>query len=396
MVVTETSKRISFDGYSLALILIVLPPVLPFMPGALTHYSPIILLIVFCSFYLLAKRSVLLHKEVSLILLALFLLSVASTMVAFAIKGYPVIADDLTDFIRLVGILLIFTVGYNIGVNSVRPSLIVIFLAVCLFRLYVWLAGLESLNNFYGGQSHRFSGFTASINYMWFPLCVGYLIISESVKHNRLGGWILLAYLIVCLISIFLAGSRTSFLAFMLGVLAYYAVSYSLAKSVVWICISGLAIYLSLNYVIESEIGFVSRVDRFSSLLYSADYESFGGENARLELWKRVWTDHVVQNVFMGSGPAKSVVRYTDNSYLMTLFRYGILGLLVELTLYFYLLRKLLAASHYNKAALTVGIPIMLAYFFSGLTSVPFYETTVPYVLFLLLGALISPRKRAY
>lgn len=79
-------------------------------------------------------------------------------------------------------------------------------------------------------------------------------------------------------------------------------------------------------------------VSKFNELKYifSVQPMEIKNLNARFNLWERAYKNEILPHFIIGQGSAKSMITIIDNSFLMSLYRYGILGLLLEFAIYDY------------------------------------------------------------
>ena len=89
---------------------------------------------------------------------------------------------------------------------------------------------------------------------------------------------------------------------------------------------------------------------------------------------------------------AKSEITITDNSYLMSLYRYGILGLSIELLIlgFFLTLTAKKCFSGYSFSVYVLPLIFTAANLFSSFFANNMYELKLPYIQFLLIGYFSS------
>jgi len=255
-------------------------------------------------------------------------------------------------------------------------------------------SSLGILSSFYNSKEHRFSGLMPGINYAWFPLVV--LIGFGTALYQRQTFskiWFLLACMVV-LVTLMLSASFTSIICFFsfififMGLLSFNR--YGVCAIVVMACailICGLAGFVLLEYIIKNSIGFSGKFVLLMDFIEDGDTSSFSSLNKRFDVWQYALT-LINEKPLTGYGANKSGLRYTDNTYVMTIYRYGLIGLMFEISVYISLM-YLFLKRFLNKENILLSafsISIIVAYLISGFTANSFYELKLPYVFFTVIG----------
>jgi O-antigen ligase len=106
----------------------------------------------------------------------------------------------------------------------------------------------------------------------------------------------------------------------------------------------------------------------------------------RFLMWDAAWTD-ISNRLIIGHGSNKTGLTILDNSYLMSIYRYGVIGLFLELSLYALIIRNCIRD---NSSDWVAGLTLIFlsAFLVAGTTATVFYELKLPYIFMLLAGAL--------
>ncbi len=116
--------------------------------------------------------------------------------------------------------------------------------------------------------------------------------------------------------------------------------------------------------------------------------------NARFNLWKIIYKNEILSHPIIGQGSAKSVITIADNSFLMSLYRYGIIVLLLEFAIYISLFLKYIRyIKEEDSEIYLIPIILLFGYLISCITSSGFYELKLPYFLFFIFGFFIIKLK---
>jgi len=207
----------------------------------------------------------------------------------------------------------------------------------------------------------------------------------------------LVAYFVIfslALGSLLLSASFTSIIATFVAIASYWVFRELLIrKNMLRVLISAVGVLVILyglvsflELVSESDVQMAGKFTLITKFVTSGSIESFPSLVQRFYVWGEVLSE-VEKEFWFGHGPAKAVLRYTDNSYLMTLFRYGALGLLLEITLYISFLGgmiyRLIAT---GSKLMLIPLSLLSAFLIAAITTNVFYELRVPYLVFLIFG----------
>ena len=367
-----------------------LPSVILALPSPLSNYA-----VYFFRITLMVALLIIIRPRVDGVVLAfslLLLLSVLLGNVAGNLSYNSIIIDDFIDVFRPVIFFGCITIGFSCSrkLSSIEFSdfLIITFLALTVFLTFSWFVDLPLVNNLYNSQGHRFSGLTAAINYVWAPFVIVYgiwLLSAGPIRRPVLN----LFFFGIFFFAVIFSGSRTGFVIYVIFLLFYAFRRLDLTKIVI-VAIGVVLMVFALQALVEYEVGFVGRIRKILVLVMTADLESFGGDNDRWTVWSYALNNYIYENFIFGVGGGKSIMRFLDSQYLLSLFRYGIFGVLIELSFIAFLASRLLG----NRLT---RYPFFL--FFSclavgSITSIPLYETQLVFLIPLFYGILLGESQR--
>jgi len=320
------------------------------------------------------------------------------------LQGYvssnQLVINDFAEPIRVLGLLTFFSLGascYSLVKKRDLELFLNIYLIISLLLLLGWIFGwIFSLGifDFYITRGGRYSGLLASVNYVWVSsvLSVGIVVLyynNTDVNFKYL--LTLLLIIFVSLVSIILSGGRASILGFLLASIILVLFSGKKARRLSYSILSVIVVSLLLLMAHFQEGSFfpqfertVSRMGELIIAIQYVDLTQVAAFEARVNMWQRAW-GHINERFLFGHGSSKAGIRVIDNTYLMSLYRYGLIGLLLELMIYFSFLILAIKKAFKNNMYL-LPIAFVLAYFISGITSSPFYELKTPYILTFLMG----------
>ena len=391
-------------GFSLYLLLM-FPPMLPFLGSTeISKQASLILLLVVGGVLLSYRRRVKIDF-VFLVLLFYALYCFLSTVVKQGFIGGSLLINDLFESTRVMFIALFYLYGFNLiryrqfnffdNVQHWKIFLVFSALVVVSFILKDGYLGL--LSSFYNSKEHRFSGLMPGINYIWFPLVVLIGFGIAIYQRRRLSkAWLVLVSLVV-LASLVLSASFTSIICVFGFVFLFLALVYFQKHGVRSFLIIGPVLLVSLSigyaflsYLLENSIGFSGKFQLILAFIESGELSEFSSLSKRFNVWANAF-QLIEEKPLTGYGANKSGLRYTDNTYVMTLYRYGILGLLLESSIYLGLIFFFLKSCFVHKKNVLLSafcLSMIAAYLVSGLTANSFYELKLPYVFFAVVGML--------
>lgn len=305
--------------------------------------------------------------------------------------------QDLNEVARVIGIIIFFLLGVLIGEtitpNAVKTVLVVLGLLLT-YLLMAWVAEplRTPLFDLYITRGGRFSGLGFGVNYVWahslvlFGLLL-YLWASDKKAGVFLGGWLVL----IIVANALLSGSRTSLLVLLLPVL-YLLFAFGSQKLLRGLLV-GL-IVLGGIFMASEFAGFalfdghfdrtLSRIDEVVAGYQARDMRYIPALDVRFEeFYDRMKV--ISEKPIVGHGLNRGVEPFFHNSFQRTAYRYGVLGLLIELLIYLLALPVLFRIARRQRMA-AVAAAFILAYLPAGSVSLVWYELRVPYLLSALLG----------
>lgn len=373
----------------------------PGLGGNIGRQAPTVLMIIIGAFLLVfyMPKSISLKSAPFFFLFIYGFYVIANNLIHGYIDSNQLIINDFAEPLRVLGVLLFFILGascYSLIKRKDLRFFLNLYLIISLLLILGWVLGRAfsfGLFDFYITRGGRYSGILASVNYVWVSsiIFIGIVIVHyNNVQLNKRDLLIFILVIFVSIISILLSGGRASILGFLLGTMLLVLFCGKKARSVTLLFISVLVIFLSIliyffsgNIFSQLERTF-SRMEELYIALQNIDIGQVAAFDARLHMWERAWVQ-INESLMFGHGSRKAGIRVIDNTYLMTLYRYGIVGLFLEIMIYFSFL--IIAVKKVAKNNLyLLPIAFIVAYFVTGFTSSPFYELKTPYILSFLIG----------
>lgn len=376
---------------------------------------------------LLGKANIVLSKRISAIV---YLLYIASLLISFSPKikynnivtkvltilslyifidifiKQAIILNDITfrdfaEIIRIFGIIFSYLLGltlynrYSVYINSRKILIAILSLQLLLSISFILHGPFYILNNFYTTASHRFSGIMPGINYTWVGVGITYFLFLDAQSKFQITKNKKIIYLII---TISITGFETLLSVSYTSIIIFIILTFTLFISTIKINIRNVIIYAltfitliimiikMMSFIGQHDLFFISKLSHVHDFEINHSLETFSSLQKRQETWKYILSTYR-QFPLTGYGSGKNILSYTDNTYLMSFFRYGILGLLMEFTIYFLLLlrfkRKLKLTGNF---IFLFMISFIICYLIAGSVENVFYELRTPYVAFLLFG----------
>lgn len=274
------------------------------------------------------------------------------------------ILDDLTEFKRIL-VFLILSLGLLNMSSLDYPNVRVLqFLVVSLIIMHFADIHLYS-------HKLRMSGFLQGVNYSW--VTVWYIMISSYSKGStdKLLGYILSTVVLV------MSGSFTSILVFVMFITILERAR--VFRLIATLLIGGL-IFAQVLHFLPLRFQFIkNKMLAITSVIQSGSLLEIPSFAHRWEVWQRVVKIAYNKPVF-GHGSAKAIVRYVDNQYLLTFFRWGFVGLFLEISILIVVLRMSWRIRNKGVFIFICGL------FLAGLTSNVLVELKIMYILPLLIS----------
>jgi len=318
---------------------------------------------------------------------------------------------DFAEIGRMSGVLLFFYMG-NILSSNVDIKYLFKFACTISYIYLIILIGrllnITIINKiyflFYHNNFVRFGGTWSGLNYIWIVplllLIINLLVLDKyKIKFKVFVNVLISAFVIVG--SILLSGSRTSLVVFIASLMIalllrwYYFRRINIKKNLnLKLNRRKMYILLLLIFVfilIYNANTYMSKflVNKFNELRYifSGQSTEIKNLNARFNLWKRVYKNEILSHFIIGQGSAKSMITIMDNSFLMSLYRYGIMGLLLEFAVYISLFLKYIKyIKEEDSEIYLIPIILLFGYLISCIPANSFYELKLPYFLFFIFG----------
>lgn len=300
---------------------------------------------------------------------------------------------NFAELYRILGVFLAFILGYSWNYRYLNiQRLLFVFIAFSIFAyLTVHVGG--PVKDFYFPKDARLSWFSVGVNYVFgYSILMLFLVImlpttenfsrkdflSSNVKFLK---FVVLTFL---LFQILTSGSRTSFLVVLLYVCLYmFLFKFKYFAFLATASIFYLSYLIAFSDIFHNEIG---RLFDFLIMIITLDIESVSNIHSFAKRAINIVKvkELVSEQPYFGYGAGKNVIKVIDSSYYMTLFRYGWIGLVLEVTIIFSVaISLLLKFSKYSVMAASV----LLCYYISGYTIATLYELRFSYLFFFMLGS---------
>ena len=205
--------------------------------------------------------------------------------------------------------------------------------------------------------------------------------------------------------------SRTGIIAFSVVFLLNYAFTMVKWWKMIW-QLSAVAIIFILFFKISLlssgfDFNFLRQQSKTESKIESKDYilslidgNAFSGNswNVRLKFWKELSTQ-VLDKPIIGHAPRKNYFyeqkRHFENEYILYLWRYGILGFILFMGVYFIPVRKAFKTARSSEISKNTLL-LIVVFAICGLTNVPLSNTTLSLLFFSYLGVFYSQKNKDY
>jgi len=395
-------KKYIADHNSWFLLFFLFPTVfIPFVEVSLSKQISALFLIIIgaTSFFIIRKVP---NNMIVYCLLLLFLIGLLTTLNTSLDGTFSFQFRLFAEPLRIIGLCFFFSIGYYIShqytdldffkLKNKNYIFIIIFSILLLLSYFYRESSFGILSNFYSSEEHRFSFVMPGINYVWFPLLIFIFISLRSGSKI-----FFFVVLIIASLVLLKAKSFTSFAAVLLSLLIYFCINNFTGVSITKKIYSIVLLFLFTSILMYFVFDILSLMSNISSkylqiLIFFEDFDiaAFSSMSKRIVYWDSV-ISLINQRPFFGYGFSKSILEYTDNTYLMTLVRYGYFGLFLELSIYIYLFKSISSLSGFYKSALYA---IFSGYILSGFTVNVFYELKLPYFFFLLFGIVVGLRTK--
>jgi len=283
---------------------------------------------------------------------------------------------DAGDIIRTLGILVFYQLGRVGMLMSKRNINYYITFLFFLISSFLILPDLIDLNFWvYSDFGRRFFGTMNSPNYYWIiPIA---LIINLKINQDKLNNF----QIAILFCSIILTGSRTVYILFVIYVIIK---NFNFKKFIYLFIFIGFISLIFTSFKDQLLQFFaIKRIYLLIQALSTLDLSQIESFNNRLNIWGTL----DLNNNFLGQGSSKLTGSNSifDNSYITTLIRYGLLGIIIE----FLILISL--SFHIIKTRSNVKIEffaLLILYLVSCITTSTLYNLKLPYIFFYLFGYL--------
>lgn len=193
-----------------------------------------------------------------------------------------------------------------------------------------------------------------------------------------------LLMLLLFLVSLTMSLSRTSFIVCALMLLlilcSVFIRSNRKLPALLTVFSSPILIILVLKLVPDS---------LFRRLGEFRDLETAGGYQVRLAMWKNIYQSRTHDNLFAGTGPTSRLHIEFDNEWLLLLTHYGVIGVILFLTMFTVIFIKLGKASNYGFH--NIAMRSLLLAFIVYMIFLPIFKSLqVMPIIILLIGLTLN------
>ncbi|MCG5534297.1 O-antigen ligase family protein, partial [Halorhodospira sp. 9621] len=310
----------------------------------------------------------------------------------------PLVFRDFADPVRIAGLLIFLLLGAASSLQ-VQPRHLRIFLyfyiGVTFALLFEWILSTPLVPHFfdlYITRGGRFSHTMTSVNYVWvtslLALWAAFLLLLK--REGLFDLPVISLTLALSILSLTLSGGRSAIVGFVAAffVLLYFFLRHTEPRRLVAIFLS-FALLITFSFavfdlaVLERSI---NRLNELFSLLQVRNPAEVPALDARIAHWQTTWPI-INDRLVFGHGSARAGTDIFDNTYLMTLYRYGLIGLALECLIFISMLGIAISRFHSHPGA-PLALAFLLALLLNGITSTPMHELKTPYIFAFLAGWL--------
>jgi len=266
--------------------------------------------------------------------------------ISLSINSEHIVLNDTFEFIRITLYVFIFLFAYNFG-QKVKydyfVKLAMLFLFFELIFTIIQRLEVESVLNILrliGSDEKNWKfrntgSFTNPNNLAFFVILNSIIvIIGQSSKKIKI------FFLFIAFFTIILTGSRAGFVSFIfltsLASIDFEKLSFfSVFKFVGLLFVLGSLFYI-LGYYYAEENKYIFEL---LNVLETRDLKSVKTFSYRIVGWQEKFMMISYFDYFFGLGPGKGIgLKYVDNDYLATFFKYGFFGSLITIFVYGYII----------------------------------------------------------
>lgn len=295
---------------------------------------------VFFSIYFVSRKLtfnfVLLASSIIFILL--------TTFASLALSYEYFVLDDFFEIIRVFSLLVFLTGGYFLSNDKTFTFLLSFFPFYLLFQLVVSIlqksevikATMSLVWNMDKAWSLRSTGTLGNPNVLALMCILSMLFVYFFSAHKK----VKISCFVMCTAIVFLSGSRTGlisyfatviFMLFVSGNMRFFTVLKKLSVVILFGCVSLFGLF-----ALASELRYLGELLEVVEG-GGFDLTQIGTFAHRLGAWERQYHLFLSKGelgFLLGVGPAKDIgFRVMDNDYLAQFLKYGLLGMLSNLTL---------------------------------------------------------------
>lgn len=362
------------------------------------------------------------------ILLAVSML--ISTMWGAVVFRLPLSPRDMMEFVKVAKAWVLFRITLRPWLDKELLDLSKIILTSLLISAFIgvvewrdWLGLTAILQRMYStGTGNvgtwRMIGTVGNPNYYGLLMVVGLLLAISMWNYNQRRIWRLMTTLVAggCGFVLFLTNSRSSILAAVLAICLLFLIrARSLQYKTTWRLLNRVRwqVFILTILLIVATIWTWRQFQIANTLTSPAEIASFRQGPVRQAIYRLsqvergfetrirlLWApnfDFIIASPVFGWGPAKAAQRtVTDNGYILTLRRYGMVGIVFFLLLYIQVGKALMKSLYMDqgrsiRARLAGATLVIIAgYLGANLFLEVFYSLQLMSWLWLLIGISVS------
>lgn len=312
--------------------------------------------------------------------------------------------NDTYEVLLILNYFLILNLGLNIKINEqefeeliLKPfntALIVVLLITFLslfndtFYKFIQNVYFFKTAGMYSTERVRVSGTFTNPNHFSIFLnfaAIVTLYYFNKYKHTRLFKIFLLSELLLTLALILFTGSRTGMVILIFNIVGFLLISVnkaSLGKVFTIFILLGTIVYFNLEFILEK---LPQRFRSTISLIEVGGVFAIDSLRIKFELSTLRFSDVFSNAPFFGYGPSNNITfDLGDNQIMSILYKYGFIGLMLFLSIFFLDFFKLKKGKYFKFFPLIFLVAFLTGGFF--------YNPQLSLIYFILVGILIKNR----
>ena len=315
-----------------------------------------------------------------------FIIYISYLLLNILINGYIYQSwNNFTEILRIFCVIIAFLLGKNFIFESFNIKYFTFTFIVLSLMLSISFYIPIFINHFYFPKIIRLSWFSVGVNYLFGYIILFFLFF--KIKEFKFSSNLLLYSLFLSLIAIqlFSSGSRTTLIVVSFFLLLNFAF-YNRKMFIFFASLIIVVPFINLNFL--QTYHHITRLFDIIKIVLSLDYDaflsihSFAKRSVNL-----IYVKELIENspVF-GHGAGKSIIKVIDSNYYMTIFRYGYVGLILELVFILSVFIKIIT----NKNIPLSFCIAVVCFLLSFITLATLYELRCTYIFFFICGLVCN------